>query len=121
MRRRAKMGIHKIDPERRTLHGHFSRDMHPVLTIKPGDTVQFSTLDAGWGLEKQTGPDRRSFEPRHKELDKGHALCGPVFIEGAEPGMVLEVRIDEIVPGPFGVTVAGGWSNPTNDWLGIGA
>jgi acetamidase/formamidase len=35
--------------------------------------------------------------------------------------MVLEVRIDEIVPGPFGVTVAGGWSNPTNDRLGIGA
>ncbi len=115
------MAIYNIEPERHTLHGHFSRDLPPVLTIRPGDTVQFRTLDAGWGLEKQTGPERLGFEPRDKELDKGHALCGPVFIEGAEPGMVLEVRIDEIVPGPFGVTVAGGWSNATNDWLGIGA
>ena len=41
------MAIYNIDPERRTLHGHFSRDLAPVLTIKPGDTVQYSTLDAG--------------------------------------------------------------------------
>lgn len=114
------MATYNIEPERRTLHGHFSRDLPPVITIKPGDTVQFRTLDAGWGLEKQTGPNRRGFEPRDEKLDRGHALCGPVFIEGAEPGMVLEVRIDEIVPGPFGVTVAGGWSNATNDALGIG-
>ncbi|MGA7731870.1 MAG: acetamidase/formamidase family protein, partial [Chloroflexia bacterium] len=48
------------------------------------------------------------------------ALCGPIFIEGAEPGMALEVRIDEVVPGSFGSTIAGGWSNETNDWLGVG-
>lgn len=113
------MATHKIDPERRTLHGHFSPDLPPVLTIKPGDTVQYSTLDAGWGLEMYRGGERRKFEPRFKN-DRGHALCGPIYIEGAEPGMTLEIQIDKIVPGPFGFTVAGGWSSETNDWLGVG-
>jgi acetamidase/formamidase len=114
------MTTYSIKPERRTLHGHFSRDLPPVLTIKPGDTVQYSTLDAGWGLEVYTGADRRKFEPRDNELDSGHAMCGPVYIEGAEPGMTLVVHINEIVPGPFGWTIAGGWSSPTNDALGVG-
>ena len=119
-KQRETMATYHIKPERRTLHGHFSRDLPPVLTIMPGDTVQYRTLDAGWGLEVYTGVDRQTFEPRDKELDKGHALCGPIFIEGAQPGMTLEVRINEIVPGPFGWTIAGGWSSETNDWLGVG-
>jgi len=43
--------IHELPLERRTLHGHFSRDLEPVLEIDPGDSVAFSTIDAGWGLE----------------------------------------------------------------------
>ncbi len=43
------MTLHTIKPERRTLHGHFSKDLPPALTIEPGDTVRFQTLDAGWG------------------------------------------------------------------------
>jgi acetamidase/formamidase len=35
--------------------------------------------------------------------------------------MTLEIHIGRIVPAPFGYTVAGGWSNETNDWLGVGA
>ena len=56
------MAIHKIEPERRTLHGVFSRELPPVLTIEPGDTVEFRTLDAGWGLEPFVSPEspRRS-------------------------------------------------------------
>ena len=47
-----------------------------MLTIDPGDRVRFATLDAGWGLEPPLpdGGDRRVFEPRHGELDEGHAL-----------------------------------------------
>ena len=33
-----------------------------------------------------------------------HPLTGPVFVEGAEPGDLLEVRIEEIRPEPFGFT-----------------
>lgn len=115
------MANYVIEPERRTLHGHFSRELPPVLTINSGDTVQFRTLDAGWASGPPTGTDepRPKFEPRTEGLDDGHALCGPIEIRGAKPGMTLEVQIDEVVPEAFGWTVAGNWSNPVNDYLGV--
>lgn len=115
------MAVHTIEPERRTLHGHFSRDLPPVLEIDPGDTVRFRTLDAGWGLEQhpEDGGKRRQFEPRDPELDRGHALCGPVAIRGAAPGMALEVRIDALRPGPYGWTACGGWPSDFNRRLGV--
>ncbi|HEV2579691.1 MAG TPA: acetamidase/formamidase family protein [Ktedonobacteraceae bacterium] len=102
------MATYTIEPERHTLHGHFSRELTPVLAIDPGDTVNYRTLDAGWGLEPLLSFDspRREFEPRDEELDTGHALCGPIEIRGAQPGMTLEVQINDIRPGAFGLTVA---------------
>lgn len=115
------MATYQIEPERRTLHGPFSRELEPVLTIDPGDTVLFSTLDAGWGVEPPhvSGAPRRKFEPMDEELDRGHALSGPIAIRGAEPGMALEVRINEVIPGEWGGTYAGGWSNGVNERLGV--
>ena len=37
--RLAALVIHELPLERRNLHGHFSRDLAPVLTIEPGDSV----------------------------------------------------------------------------------
>ena len=34
--------IHELPLERASLHGHFSRDLPPVLTIDPGDSVRFA-------------------------------------------------------------------------------
>jgi acetamidase/formamidase len=45
------MATYTIEPERRTLHGTFSRALPPVFTIDAGDTVVYRTLDAGWNLE----------------------------------------------------------------------
>jgi acetamidase/formamidase len=114
--------LHEIPLERRTLHGHFSRDLEPILEIDSGDTIAFATLDAGWGLEppRGDGSERRDFEPRDPVLDKGHALIGPVEIRGAKAGQVLEVRVESVRVGPFGFTVAGGWSTFLNDRLGVG-
>lgn len=108
------MTLHEIPLERRTLHGHFSRELEPVLTIDSGDTIAFSTLDAGWHTEPGT-----TFEPRDEELDAGHALVGPVEIRGATAGQILEVAIDRVVPGPWGWCAAGDWSSPLNDRLGL--
>ena len=115
------MATFYIEPERRTLHGTFSRELPPALTIDSGDTVVFRTLDAGWNLEPVTAIDAkpRKFEPRDEEKDKGHALCGPIEIRGAEPGMTLEVHIGEVRPGPYGFTFAGGWASEINDRLGV--
>ncbi len=113
--------IHELALERASLHGHFSADLPPVLTIDPGDSVRFSTLDAGWGLEppRLDGTERRTFAPRHEELDGGHALVGPIEVRGARAGQTLAVRIDELRVGPYGLTTGGGWESPLNVRLGV--
>ena len=112
------MTLHEIPLERRTLHGHFSCDLEPVLAIDPGDTIAISTIDAGWGLEGGPG-NRRRFEPRDPELDAGHPLIGPIEVRGARAGQTLEVRIDSILVGSYGFTDAGGWPNALNTRLGV--
>lgn len=115
------MTTHSISPHRATLHGTFSPTWPAVLTIEPGDTVVFETLDARWTIGDP--PDDHTlgatFAPKEPERDNGHALCGPIAIDGAEPGMVLAVEIGELVPGPHGWTVGGGWSNGINERLGM--
>jgi acetamidase/formamidase len=111
------MTVHELPLERRTLHGHFSPDLEPVLSVESGDSIRFSTLDAGWHVEPGWGLE--GFEPRDPELDAGHALVGPVEVRGARAGQTLAVRVDEVRVGPWGWTVAGGWSSLLNDRLGV--
>lgn len=114
------MAQHSIHPERTTLHGSFSRDFEPVLTIDSGDRIRFSTLEAAWGLEPFPKKGvRKKFEPRERPRDGGHALCGPIEIRGAKAGMTLEVKINEIRPGSWGWNSAGGFPHPVNQALGI--
>jgi acetamidase/formamidase len=113
--------IHELALERRTLHGHFSRDLPPILTVEPGDSVRFATLDSGWGIEPP-GDDRGTrarFEPRDPDLDAGHALVGPIAVTGALAGQTLTVAIEEVRVGSYGFTDAGGWSTPLNERLGV--
>jgi hypothetical protein len=86
--------FHTLEPERRTLHGHFSRDLKPVLTIQSGDTIRYRTLESGWRVEPHPGGDYvelRRFLQRDSSLDDGHALIGPVAVEGAQPGKMLQI------------------------------
>jgi len=113
--------LHELPFERRTVHGHFSRDLSPVLTVDPGDSVAFSTADAGWGIGPPSDDrgTREHFEPRDPELDAGHALMGPIEVRGARAGRTLAVRVDELRVGTWGITDAGGWSTPLNERLGV--
>jgi acetamidase/formamidase len=110
--------IHEIPLERRTIHGHFSRELEPVVSVDPGDSIVFSTIDSGWGLEGGSW-ERRRFEPRDPELDSGHALIGPVEVRGASAGQVLAVDVEELVVGDYGFTDAGGWPSWLNEELGL--
>jgi acetamidase/formamidase len=113
--------LHEIPLERRTLHGHFSRDLEPVLTIESCDTIAFSCPDAGWGIGPLQDPSgtRERFQPRDPELDAGHPLIGPVEVRGARAGQTLVVQIDQVRVGTWGITDAGGWSTPLNERLGV--
>lgn len=115
------MARHRLEPTGETLHGHFSPSLPPVLTVDDGDEVEFRTLDARWHLARMQAPGvpARVFEPRREELDAGHALTGPVFVRGAEPGSTLAVEILSLRPGDWGWNSAGGFDSPVNRALGI--
>jgi acetamidase/formamidase len=92
--------IHELSLERRNLHGHFSRDLLPALTVEPGDSVRIDVPNAGWWLAS-----RERFAPTVDGLDDGHALAGPIEVNDALAGQVLVVRIDSVAPGPWGETL----------------
>src|SRR5579862_3707220 len=86
--------------------GYYWSGAKPVLTIHSGDTVEIETVSGNPERLEQAGapPDQipAALRTLYKEVPKeqrgpgGHLLTGPVAIEGAEPGDVLEVRIREI-------------------------
>ena len=112
---------HELPLERRTLHGHFSRALTPVLEIFAGDRVRFSAPDAGWGLvpPRLDGIRREQVVERDPHFDSGHALVGPIWVREARAGGTLAVSIEELRVGSYGWTSAGGWSTPLNDRLGV--
>ncbi|MGM8216359.1 acetamidase/formamidase family protein [Bacillaceae bacterium W0354] len=116
--------IHHLKPSYETLHGYFSKDLEPALKINNGDTVVFQTLDSAWGIEKRSNlgqPRKRFLDVNPTRLAKqfGHALTGPIYIEEAEPNQTLEIVINEIVPGSWGWTSAGGFPSYWNKKLGM--
>lgn len=102
---------HKVPLSDKTLHGSFSRDHPPILTVQSGDTVEFSTLDGDWLVNLDPGPpvshgDR--WPGRRPILDDGHALSGPVAVDGARAGCVLAVDIESLTPASWGWSRVGG-------------
>jgi acetamidase/formamidase len=86
--------------------GYYSSFSKPVLTVKSGDTVRMQTL-ASCGDERALARDGVAaadipnyIAPIHEQVaDKGpggHILTGPVAVEGAEVGDVLEVQVVKI-------------------------
>jgi acetamidase/formamidase len=85
--------------------GYYDATAKPVLHIHSGDTVVFDTMitNSPAGLEKGgVAPAdvqqslRDIFEKVKDKGPGGHILTGPVYIEGAEIGDVLEIRIRKI-------------------------
>lgn len=94
----------KASPE--NIHwGYFSAELEPVIRVNPGDIViiedvpRLDPIDMEkWGIpaEEMSEGYRRIYR---EVTDKGpgpHIMVGPVYINGAEPGDVLEVRILEV-------------------------
>jgi acetamidase/formamidase len=97
---------HKLPATPQTVAwGYYDSGATPALRIHSGDTVVFDTLltNSPTGLERAgVAPDQvqQSLREVYKEVTNrgpgGHILTGPVYIEGAEPGDTLEVRIQKI-------------------------
>ncbi|HEY2028377.1 MAG TPA: acetamidase/formamidase family protein, partial [Myxococcales bacterium] len=69
------------------------------LTIESGDTVSIETLMHSMDqIQKGTSMDK-IVELRKANPGGGpHSLTGPIYVNGAEPGDVLEIRILKIIP-----------------------
>src|SRR5882724_6820553 len=93
----------KADPQN-IAWGYYSAAAKPVLRIKSGDTVTIQTvsgnpsrLEASGVPAAQIQPELRAVYEQVKDRGPGgHLLTGPVYIEGAEPGDTLEVRILDV-------------------------
>ena len=111
-----------VEPSPRNVHGNFSREHEPILTIDSGDTVVFRTLDASWQVKARTSlseaPEYMPADPSDKKRGNGHCLCGPIAINGAKAGMTLEIEIGEILCGSWGWTGSGGWPHWIHQKLG---
>ena len=118
------MTNHHLDCVPSNLHGAFAPGRAPILTVDPGDRVTASVLDAGWHLLEQARPltydSMVQLAQRPTEALAGHCLIGPIAVRGAKAGQVLEVRIDDVVPGTWGWGAAGGWDTPLNTALKLG-
>ncbi|MCD8511198.1 MAG: acetamidase/formamidase family protein [Bacillus sp. (in: Bacteria)] len=111
--------IHKIKLENGNIHGSFSRNYQPIISVDSGDSLHLTTPDIEWGYSPREGVEKGSFTSREKEERPIHPIIGPIAVRGAKPGMVLEVRFNDIVPGWYGRNWAGGTASWQNEKLGL--
>src|SRR5579871_6307959 len=113
---------HRLEATPATVaYGYYWADAAPVLRIDSGDIIDVDTLltNTPAGLAKAGVSDDKiqaSLKAIVNEVtgDKkgpgGHILTGPVYVEGAEPGDVLEVKILSIeLPLDYGYNGCSGY------------
>ena len=103
--------------------GWFPIDKEPVLRVRPGETVRMDTLTHNGAVQDEEpvawltalGVPREEIHQdvldfwasrgaRPREGRSGHVITGPVYVEGAEPGDMLEIEILSVeTRAPWGV------------------
>ncbi|MCQ8781591.1 acetamidase/formamidase family protein [Mangrovibrevibacter kandeliae] len=148
------MKHHSLPVSPQTVHwGYFSKAVAPALTVTSGDRVTIETLThhanddyermiAGdsaaeaifhWTAEEKTiarrgaGPTEGPFRYGSGEGVGVHLMTGPVAVEGAEAGDILEVRVLDVRPRPsasacycgrcFGSNAAASWGFQYKDLI----
>ncbi len=104
---------YRLEPSPKTVvWGYYDAATPPVLRIKSGDRVEIQTLLSSaperleaLGVKPAEIP--QAVRDVHREVKRGlggHILTGPIYVEGAEPGDVLQVGIEDVrVTLPYGV------------------
>lgn len=83
------------------IHHGWNNAFPPVLTIAPGASIEFETLDASSGQlsAKSTVEDLKKLD-----LGRVNPVTGPVFVDGAKPGDALKVTVLSFKPSGWGWT-----------------
>src|SRR6202042_1902078 len=122
---------HRLEATPATVaYGYYWSEALPVLRIESGDIIDVDTLltNTPTGLAKAGVPDDKiqaslkaivSEVTGERRGPGGHILTGPVYVEGAEPGDVLEVKILSIeLPIDYGYNGCSGYL-PENCETGV--
>lgn len=102
-------GVPVLMPSPTTVvYGGYDPQAAPALRVRSGDVIEMGTVSTCGTRLLQPGLDSGTIEPAIRAIQAaardsilkrgpgGHVLTGPVYVEGAEPGDVLEVRIQRI-------------------------
>jgi formamidase len=87
-----------LNEQPRTGHNRWHPEIDPVLQVDPGEVILLETRDA---LDGYLNPQSTVADFASLPLGAIHPLTGPVFVNGAKPGDLLEIEFIDIQPQPW--------------------
>ncbi|MFB6079762.1 MAG: acetamidase/formamidase family protein [Haloferacaceae archaeon] len=115
--------IHEVEATPDTVQwGYFDNSADPVCHVESGDIVKIETIthQAGDAPDYLMDDKTREIYETIDMDDRGpgvHIVTGPVHVEGAEPGDVLECRVLDLKPRlPYGVNLSANWGMLYDDY-----
>lgn len=88
----------------RTIHRHhfgWDNSLAPVVTIAPGESLEFEVTDASGG---QLSRAATVADVGRLDFARVNPVAGPVYVDGAEPGDILKVTVLSFAPSGWGWT-----------------
>jgi len=92
---------HKHTIHKDHVHHGWNNAFPPAITIAPGESVSFETMDASSGQLSRTST---AADLAKLDLGRVNPVTGPVFIDGAKPGDALKVTVLSFKPSGWGWT-----------------
>jgi acetamidase/formamidase len=97
--------IHVVESNKDTVHlGVYDTNLPPIIKIDSGDTISYPNTWSHFLNQMEPGvPVEKLAQFRKDNPGKGpHSIIGPVAVNGAEAGDVLEVRYKRLQPDTWG-------------------
>ena len=104
-KRRDQGRVHVVESNKESVHlGVFDTNLAPLVTVDSGDTISFPNTWSHFMNEMQPGvPVATLANLRVANPGKGpHSIIGPIAVNKAEPGDVLEIRYKKLEPFSWG-------------------
>ena len=93
--------VRSIHMSRTQIQYGWDRDRKPLVTVASGSNLTLEVSDAGGG---QFNSGSTAADVAALDFDRVNPTCGPIFVEGAEVGTVLQIEILNLRMGSFGWT-----------------
>ena len=93
---------YRLSDGEQNIHSAWDNSLDPVLTVEPGEVVRFECRDA---VDRQVTVETTAPDVPEISFDPVHPLTGPVAVEGAEPGDVLQVELLDLQHKGWGYTL----------------